>query len=160
MKTKTSSAQPPVCYDPAQFPAFAVTVDVVILTMVERTLNVLLVRRGEEPFAGMWAIPGGFVRPGETLEEAAARELREETGICLPPEWFSHYQVRSAPNGTLLLFAAARGVPARTLPPFRATGETSEARVIHAPEELAFPLHSEVARLWFEQRRAGAARAL
>jgi 8-oxo-dGTP diphosphatase len=68
-------------YDPSQFPAFAVTVDVVILTMSEGRLHVLLVRRGEAPFEGMWAIPGGFKRPTETLDEAAKRELVEETGV-------------------------------------------------------------------------------
>src|SRR5215218_8137379 len=74
MKTKTA-------YDPSQYPAFAVTVDVVILTMSDGKLHVLLVRRGEEPFQGMWAIPGGFKRPNETLDEAAQRELHEETGV-------------------------------------------------------------------------------
>jgi len=68
-------------YDPSKFPAFAVTVDVVILTMSEGLLHILLVRRGEEPFEGMWAIPGGFKRPTETLDEAAKRELAEETGV-------------------------------------------------------------------------------
>jgi 8-oxo-dGTP diphosphatase len=68
-------------YDPSRFPAFAVTVDVVILTMSEGRLHVLLVRRGEEPYQGMWAIPGGFKRPNETLDEAAKRELIEETGV-------------------------------------------------------------------------------
>ncbi len=68
-------------YDPSAFPAFAVTVDVVILTMHEGLLSVLLVRRGVAPYGGMWAIPGGFKRPDETLDEAALRELREETGI-------------------------------------------------------------------------------
>jgi 8-oxo-dGTP diphosphatase len=71
----------PVNYDPSQFPAFAVTVDVVILTMSEGLLHVLLVCRGEAPFEGMWAIPGGFKRPAETLDEAAKRELAEETGV-------------------------------------------------------------------------------
>src|SRR5688500_110757 len=44
-------------------------------------LHVLLVGRGEAPFQGMWAIPGGFKRPAETLDEAAKRELREETSV-------------------------------------------------------------------------------
>jgi 8-oxo-dGTP diphosphatase len=71
----------PAAYDPSQFPAFAVTVDVVILTMSEGMLHALLVCRGESPFEGMWAIPGGFKRPAETLDEAAKRELAEETGV-------------------------------------------------------------------------------
>ncbi len=81
MTTKTTDPRVPDGYDPAQFPPFAVTVDVVILTMSEGTLHALLVRRGEAPFEGMWAIPGGFKRPTETLDEAARRELVEETGV-------------------------------------------------------------------------------
>jgi 8-oxo-dGTP diphosphatase len=68
-------------YDPREFPAAAVTVDIAILT-VRRGLNVLLVRRGEHPFLGRWALPGGFVRPTEDLDAAAARELAEETGVA------------------------------------------------------------------------------
>ena len=81
MTTKTRDPGVPPDYDPSQFPAFAVTVDIVILTMSEGLLHVLLVCRGEPPFEGMWAIPGGFKRPNETLEEAAKRELAEETGV-------------------------------------------------------------------------------
>ena len=81
MPTKSRNAGVPVDYDPAQFPPFAVTVDVVVLTMSEGMLHVLLVCRGEAPFEGMWAIPGGFKRPAETLDEAAKRELVEETGV-------------------------------------------------------------------------------
>ena len=81
MSTRTPGPHVPEGYDPSQFPAFAVTVDVVILTMSAGTLHVLLVRRGEDPFEGFWAIPGGFKRPTETLDEAARRELREETGV-------------------------------------------------------------------------------
>ena len=84
MTTKTRDGEAPANYDPSQFPAFAVTVDVVILTMSEGTLHMLLVRRGEAPFEGMWAIPGGFKRPTETLDEAARRELAEETGVDVP----------------------------------------------------------------------------
>src|SRR5687767_10817305 len=52
--------------------------------MSEGRLHVLLVRRGEAPFEGMWAIPGGFKRPDETLDEAAKRELAGETGVEAP----------------------------------------------------------------------------
>ena len=82
MTTRTAHAAP--YYDPSRFPPFAVTVDVVILTMADGVLHVLLVRRGEEPFKDMWAIPGGFKRPEETLDEAARRELSEETGVDVP----------------------------------------------------------------------------
>jgi 8-oxo-dGTP diphosphatase len=81
MTTKTTDPGVPPDYDPSQFPAFAVTVDVVLLTVSEGRLHVLLVRRGVPPFEGLWAIPGGFKRPNETLDEAAKRELVEETGV-------------------------------------------------------------------------------
>lgn len=81
MSTKTPRAAAPSGYNPSRFPAFAVTVDVVILTMANGRLHMLLVRRGVAPFEGMWAIPGGFKRPTETLDEAAKRELADETSV-------------------------------------------------------------------------------
>lgn len=65
------------CYE---YPRPAVTVDVVIVAR-GRPARVLLIRRAHAPFAGMWAIPGGFVDMAEKLEDAARRELREETGV-------------------------------------------------------------------------------
>jgi 8-oxo-dGTP diphosphatase len=56
------------------------TVDCVVFALDEEDLKVLLIQRDLEPFAGRWALPGGFVRMEETLEEAARRELEEETG--------------------------------------------------------------------------------
>ncbi len=66
--------------DPAQRPLLAV--EVVIFTILEGKLKVLLVRRGEPPCEGLWALPGGFVQLQEGLEEAAQRELAEGTGVA------------------------------------------------------------------------------
>lgn len=68
-------------YDPRRFPPFAVTVDLTVFTVHSGLLQVLLVRRGEPPFEGDWALPGGFVREHEGIDQAAARELQEETGL-------------------------------------------------------------------------------
>jgi len=81
VETHTHPGEQPPAYDPSNYPPFAVTVDVVILTMSDGELHVLLVRRGQAPFEGMWAIPGGFKHPTETLDEAATRELSEETSV-------------------------------------------------------------------------------
>jgi 8-oxo-dGTP diphosphatase len=70
-------------YDPSAYPPFAVTVDLVVLTVRDKRLQVLLVQRGEQPYRGRWALPGGFVKADEDLTTAATRELREETSLVL-----------------------------------------------------------------------------
>jgi len=65
----------------SQYEKPSVTVDIAIYTIQKKELKVLLVKRGLEPFKNQWAIPGGFVRINESLEDAAKRELEEETGV-------------------------------------------------------------------------------
>ena len=68
----------PFCYE---YPRPALTVDCVVFGYDAEELKVLLIQRDQQPFAGKWALPGGFVHLDETLDEAARRELREETGV-------------------------------------------------------------------------------
>ncbi|MBD0744383.1 NUDIX domain-containing protein [Streptomyces sp. CBMA152] len=79
-----SAARVPEGYDPYAFVPFAVTVDLAVWTVRDGGLHVLLIRRGEEPYKGEWALPGGFVLPRESAGQAARRELAEETGLSDP----------------------------------------------------------------------------
>jgi 8-oxo-dGTP diphosphatase len=79
----------PYCYE---FPRPALTVDVACFAEHSGKAHVLLIRRGHPPFAGAWALPGGFVDQDEALAHAASRELHEETGIsCTALEQFRAY---------------------------------------------------------------------
>lgn len=69
-------------YRSAEFPPFAVTVDLAVFTLRAGLLSVLLVQRADHPYQGYWALPGGFVHAGESAEQAAQRELEEETGTA------------------------------------------------------------------------------
>lgn len=76
-------------YDPGVYPPFAVTVDLAVFTIRRDALQVLLIERGNEPFLGVRALPGGFVQSDENLDQAAARELVEETGLQVEADvWY------------------------------------------------------------------------
>lgn len=68
-------------YDVSKFDRPSVTVDVLIFTIDENKLKIILVKRSEWPFDGKWAIPGGFIKMDEGLEDAAMRKLAEEAGV-------------------------------------------------------------------------------
>ena len=64
-----------------EWPRPMVTVDAVVFAVTAEATKLLLIKRGNEPFKGQWAIPGGFIGIDEELEDAVARELQEETGL-------------------------------------------------------------------------------
>ncbi|SVA59331.1 uncharacterized protein METZ01_LOCUS112185, partial [marine metagenome] len=88
----------PSGYDPHAYPPFAVTVDIVVMTITESDLRVLLIRRAIPPFRDSWALPGGFVRPDEDLDTAAARELAEETSISQEPGHLEQFGTYGHPD--------------------------------------------------------------
>ncbi len=71
-------------YSPKNYPRPSLTADAVIFTGTKDALRLLLIKRGGHPYLGCYALPGGFVNPKETVEQAARRELMEETGLDEP----------------------------------------------------------------------------
>lgn len=111
--------------------------------------GVIGVRRGIAPRLGQIALPGGFIEVGESWQQAAVRELYEETGIRIAAEQVQLLALHSAPDGTLLAFGLAPHMALAELPPFVATAESAERVVITPGQTLAFPLHTQVlAQYW------------
>lgn len=152
---------PRTAYDPAAFPPFAVTVDLVVLTIRDDALQVLVVRRGEAPYAGRVALPGGFVRPDETLPAAALRELAEETGLDGVPahlEQLASYGDPGRDPRMRVVSVAYLGLAAG-LPLPVAGGDARAARwapvaaLLDRPGRLAFD-HATILRDGVERARA------
>lgn len=124
----------------------SVTVDIVLFTIQDRDLKVLLVRRGIEPFKGKWALPGGFVRIKEDLEEAAKRELLEETGVgnVYLEQLYTFGDPKRDPRGRVITVAYMALVNSDEIE-LKATTDVSEAAWFSVKKlpELAFD-HKEI----------------
>lgn len=93
-----TSPESAASYNPADYPPFAITVDLVALTVRNDALQALLITRAEEPYAGVLALPGGFVQPDDELAAAALRELSEETGLRRPPSHLEQLKTYASPG--------------------------------------------------------------
>jgi ADP-ribose pyrophosphatase YjhB (NUDIX family) len=123
----------------------------VMLVPIEEN-GLLLIRRTIPPREGSLALPGGFIGMGETWQEAAARELHEETGLTAAPSEVRLFDTLTSPAGFLLVFGVIPPRAAADLAAFAGTDETSELVIATEPVELAFPLHNEAAaRFWRER---------
>lgn len=123
-------------------PTIAVTTDVVLFCMHNSTLHLLLVQRKYPPFAGHWALPGGFVDADESLATAAQRELREETGVsdCYVTQIGAFGDPHRDPRRQVVSIAFVGLSP--TLLPLQSSDET--------PQVAWFPLHQRPTPLAFD----------
>jgi 8-oxo-dGTP diphosphatase len=134
------------CYD---FPRPSVTVDIAIVTRQKRP-RIVLIRRKKEPFAGAWALPGGFIEMDETLEESARRELREETGVAAAHlvQLGTYGDPGRDPRGRTITVAYLARVNARQVKPV-AADDAAEVNwfAVDAPPALAFDHDRILARV-------------
>lgn len=115
--------------------------------------SIILVRRGEAPFKGYWALPAGYIEADESVEQAAIRECREETGLRV--ELLELFGVYSFPEGPvqsgIIIFFRARPIGGA----LRAGDDAQEVEVFHPhelPEPIAFRTHREVLERWVRSR--------
>jgi ADP-ribose pyrophosphatase YjhB (NUDIX family) len=121
----------------------------VTIVLVPIDEGLLLVRRNIEPHKGKLALPGGYIDLGESWQEAGAREVLEETGITIDPAAIQLVTVYSAPDGTIIIVGQAAPLHSAELPLFVDNEEASERAFISAPEELAWPLHTQAVTAYF-----------
>lgn len=112
------------------YPPFAVTVDLCLFTIRAGALSVLLVQRGSEPYAGSWALPGGFVEADEDAATAARRELLEETGVSAEGVYLEQLKTYTAPDRDprMRVVSVAHVVLAPRLPEPSAGSDAAAAR--------------------------------
>ena len=125
-----------------------VTVDAVVFAFFKSTVKLLLINRGNEPFKGQWALPGGFVEIDEELATAAARELAEETGLTdvKLEQMHTFGKCGRDPRGRLISIAFM-GIAEERLNKIEAGDDAAKVRwfdIETLPKDLAFD-HSEMA---------------
>ena len=130
------------------WPRPMVTVDAVVFAFLKDRARLLLIKRKNEPFKGKWALPGGFVGIDEELDDAAKRELAEETGLINVPleQMHTFGNVGRDPRGRQITIAFM-GIATGQKPKIRSGDDAAEARwfdIEKLPKDLAFD-HNEVA---------------
>lgn len=132
------------------------TVDILVFTVADGALQVALIRRGIEPQRGWWAVPGGFVLPGEPLEAAAAREVREEAGVseAYLEQLYTFGDPARDPRGRVVTVAYFALVPADRVR-LAASTDAAEARwfPVSGLPPLAFD-HDAILRCGVDRLRA------
>ncbi len=135
------------------WPRPMVTVDAAVFTFSDDKDKVLLINRGNEPFKGKWALPGGFVGMDEELEDAVARELEEETGLATVQleQMRTFGTVGRDPRGRMITIVFM-GIATEGQTKIKAGDDAAQAQwfdIENLPKEMAFD-HDEVVRFAIE----------
>lgn len=155
-------------YRQPDYPRPSVSVDLVILTIVDAQLRVLLVKRRSHPFKDTWAVPGGFVRVGETakdqgedLDATAQRKLEEETGLSADrvflEQLFAFGKARRDPRMRVISVAYYALVRPDLAPLAHAGGDVTDTQWFNVDQAAKMPLafdHTEILRTSLERVRS------
>jgi ADP-ribose pyrophosphatase YjhB (NUDIX family) len=129
---------------------------ILVTAMITWQQRLLMCRRAHEPYSGLWCAPGGFMEQEETLEEAAARELVEETGVRIDPDELTLYTITNLPtiSEVYVVFRGSVSEPTVSI-----GSESLDARFFSQAEipwqELAYPELSSYLRLFFREQASG-----
>jgi len=148
-------------YDARRYPPFAVTADLVVMTLRDRQLCVLLIRRGSGPYAGGLALPGGFTQVDEDVETAAYRELQEEVNVGRKDVVLEQLRTYGAPkrDPRMRVVSVAWLALGANLPDPRAGSDAADAfwlpvtKALRRPKLLAFD-HGQILRDGLDRARA------
>ncbi len=143
-------------YDASKYERPSVSVDVLLFTIENNDLKIILVKRDEEPYAGVWALPGGFVKMDESLDEAAKRELSEESGVknIYLEQLYTFGEPKRDPR-TRVITVTYMALAAKADWNLRATGDVKEAAFFSVDKlpKLAFD-HGEIIKYGLQRLRS------
>lgn len=143
-------------FDASKHEKPSVAVDILLFTIAGGQLEILLVQRGLDPFKGQWALPGGFVRMNESLEDAAKRELEEETGVknIYMEQLFTFGSPKRDPR-TRVISITYMALATRTGWSLKASGDANQTQFFStsALPELAFD-HMQIYKYGLDRLRS------
>ncbi|MGB7094130.1 MAG: NUDIX hydrolase [Anaerolineales bacterium] len=137
-----------------KYPRPALAVDIAVFRQLDKQVQVLLIQRAQAPFKGSWALPGGFVNIEESLEQSAARELEEETGLTdLQLEQVHTYgDPKRDPRGRVVSVGYCTSLLDEVAPHVRAGSDAADTRWFSLTDlpELAFDHHQIITDAYFQ----------